>query len=285
MLLIVFALVLLFFILVVVLAVRALILCPVAIFRQGWRVALLRYPLSAGFIFLLLAFEFGNLTGFSWTRLRYVSHQEIADAAVRYSYPDIYADARALRKDYSHFEPKVRYWGNGSSQVENGLVQKLFGVARYEVRLPEEIVMVNVDGKAEFSRGLGDCPSDNGCPPALPDNPERGVVGTVQLGQPDYPVAKDLLVRWQDGKGSPAFVSGHCFSIHRHSTAGGTLRVTAPGGVAATIRPGAGFYLVAVTGGGHSFIRISKAVFLRSRSCDPAIRKDWPNVGGWSWKR
>lgn len=278
------SLTLLLCVLVVVLAVRALILFPVAIYRQGLQPAVLHYRLSVAFIFALLLFELGSLTGFSWKHFRYIGRKEIADAAVLFSYPDIYSNVHELRNDYSHFEPEVRYWGNWSSQSENGLLQKLAGAGRYEVRLPEEIVTVNVDGKAEFSRRNGDCPPDNSCPIVQPDNPERGIVGTVQMGTSDYPIVKDFLVRWQDGKGGPAFVSGHCFSMHRSSADGGAAWVLA-GGNATTMRTGAGFYLVAIIGNTYASTRISKAEFLRSRSCDPAVRQNWPNIGGWAWKR
>ena len=84
----------------------------------------------------LLVYEAGNLTGFSWKRLEYVSQQEIIDAAVRYSYPDIYSGIQEMQVDYSRFNPEVRYWGSWSWQVDNGLLEKLFGLTRYQ---PESV--------------------------------------------------------------------------------------------------------------------------------------------------
>ncbi len=36
----------------------------------------------------ILMFEIGNLTGFSWERLKYMSTAAVVDAAIRLRYPD-----------------------------------------------------------------------------------------------------------------------------------------------------------------------------------------------------
>ena len=233
----------------------------------------------------LLVYGAGNLTGFSWKRLEYVSQQEIIDAAVRYSYPDIYSGIQEMQVDYSRFNPEVRYWGSWSWQVDNGLLEKLFGLTRYQVRMPEEIVMVTVDGRADFSRGDSDCPGDGGCPPISPDNPEQGIVGTVQLGGPTYEVAKNFSVQWQDQEKGDVLASGHCFSAYINSPTNRSLIVSPEGAHSTTIRKGYGFYLVAITSDAYGSMRISRAAFLKSKSCSNEARAAWPNVGGWAWKR
>ena len=243
---------------------------------------------SVIFIVLLLPlwlFEAGNFTGFSWKRMEYVEEREIIDAAVRFSYPDIYSNLQELQVDYSKFKPAIRYWGSWSIQVENGLLEKLFGLPQYQVRLPEEIVMVNVDGKAQFARGDSACPGDGGCPFTLPDNPEQGVVGTVQYGRPNYEVASDFSVKWGGREKGRVFKSEHCFSAYINSHENEVLVVNPKGTDPTTVRKGYGFYLVAITSDAYALMRISKAAFEESKSCSIEARKAWPNVGGGAWKR
>jgi hypothetical protein len=251
------------------------------------------------FLLLLLGlavFEAGALTGFSWKRLAYVPEAEIVDAAIRFSYPDIYADLRALQADYSGFRPQVRYWGSWNLDLQNGLIDKLFGFQRYQVRLPEEIVIVDADGKALFSRADTACNDERGCPKTPPDHPETGIVGTVQHGEPGYEAAQAYTVAWegvsqaaklQDTAGQGrVFTAGHCFSASITSKGERSLVVDVPGDGATTLRQGFGYHLVAVMATGHyARVRISKAEFERSRSCSPEARAAWPNVGGAAWKR
>ena len=240
------------------------------------------------FIMLFLPFslyEAGNFTGFSWKRLEYVGEREIIDAAVQFSYPDIYSNLRELQADYSKFKPAIRYWGSWSIQVENGFLEKLFGLTRYQVRMPEEIVMVSVDGKAQFSRSDTDCPGDGGCPFTPPDNPEQGIVGTVQYGRPNYEVANDFSVEWEGPEKGSVFRSEHCFSAYINSPENKALVVSPKGADTTTVRKGYGFYLVAITSDAYSRMRISKAAFERSKLCSIEVRKAWPNVGGGAWKR
>ncbi len=236
-------------------------------------------------LLILSLYETGNLTGFSWKRLEYVNQEEIINAAVRYSYPNIYSNLKEMRIDYSTFKPEVRYWGSWSWDVDNGLLAKLFGLTRYQVRMPEEIVMVTVDGKADFSRGDSECAGDSYCPPFPPDNPEQGIVGTVQLGGPTYEVATDFSAHWEGEDKSRVFKSGHCFSAYINSPTNRIFVVSPKGATPTTIRRGFGFYLVVITSDAYSAAKISKAEFERSRTCSSEARQTWPNVGGWAWKR
>ena len=233
----------------------------------------------------LAIFEAGTLTGFSWKRLAYVPEQEIVGAAIRHSYPDIYADLPALQADYAGFQPQVRYWGSWNWQIENGLVDKLFGFQRYQVRLPEEIVIVDAEGKARFSRADTSCNDERGCPLTPPDRGETGIVGTVQQGPPGYEVASAYSVAWKAADPGSVLTSGHCFSASITSKEERSLVVDLPGDGAASLRLGFGYHLIAITGSGtHAQMRISRAEFERSRSCSAQARAAWPNVGGSAWK-
>lgn len=240
----------------------------------------MRRPILIMLLLPLSLYEAGNFTGFSWKRLEFVGEQAIIDAAVRFSYPNIYSNLQELQVDYSKFKPAIRYWGSWSIQVENGFLEKLFGLTRYQVRMPEEIVMVDVDGKAQFSRGDTGCPGDSGCPVALPDNPERGIVGTVQYGSPTYEVANNFSVEWKGREKGSVFKSEHCFSAYINSPENEALVVSPKGSDPTTISQGFGFYLVAIKSGGYGQMRISKAEFERSKLCSTEARKAWPNVGG-----
>ncbi|MBD2256373.1 hypothetical protein H6G13_02205 [Pseudanabaena sp. FACHB-2040] len=214
-----------------------------------------------------------------------MEQREIIDEAIRFSYPNIYSNLKELQVDYSNFKPEVRYWGSWSWQVKNGFLEKLFGLTRYQVRMPEEIVMVSVDGKAQFSRSDTDCIGDSGCPFTPPDNPEQGVVGTVQYGGPNYEVVNDFSVEWRGRDRGSVFKSGHCFSAYINSPKNKALVVSPKGADATTIRKGYGFYLVAITSDSYARMRIPKATFEQSQLCNIEARKSWPNVGGWAWKR
>jgi hypothetical protein len=246
----------------------------------------MRHPLLLMLAVCLALFEAGNLTGFSWKRLAYVPEREIVDAAIRLAYPDIYADLRALQADYAGFQPQVRYWGSWNWEMENGLVDKLFGFQRYQVRLPEEIVIVDADGKALFSRADTECGDDRGCPKTPPDRAETGIVGTVQHGPPGYQAVQVYAVTWAGTGTGSVFTSGHCFSASVTSKNEHSLVVNVPGDGATTVRAGFGYHLVAITSSGyHALMRISRAAFERSRTCSAQARQAWPNVGGASWQR
>lgn len=246
----------------------------------------MRNPVLLTLALCLAIFEAGTLTGFSWKRLAYVPDQELVDAAIRHAYPDIYADLHALQADYTGYQPQVRYWGSWNWQIENGLVDKLFGFQRYQVRLPEEIVIVDAEGKARFSRDDTSCNDERGCPKTPPDRGETGIVGTVQRGAPGYWAAQAFSVAWKAAEPGSVFTSGHCFSASITSKDERSLIVDLPGDGAATLRLGFGYHLVAITGSGiQARMRISKAKFERSRSCSPQASAAWPNVGGQAWQR
>ncbi len=236
------------------------------------------------FIFLAI-YEAGNLTGFSWERFEYVPENEIVDAAVRYEFgEDVYANFEEMQRDYSKFTPQVRYWGSWTWRSENSVLDKLLGFEMYQVKMPEGIVLVTVDGKGHkmFSE---DC-QDHDCPVIPPDNPEQGIVGTLQLGRPTFEITNRFKIRWDGKADGSVFISGHCFSAYTQSPANERLVVTPAAGEPFTIRKGYGFYLVAAyTDGTYASMRISKAEFLKSKTCSKEAREAWPNVGGGFWKR
>ena len=72
--------------------------------------------LSTGLSVLLCAsvavWQLGALYGFSWRHLGRVSQIELANTAVAYAYPQVYADLSELHHDYARFRPSVSYWHN-----------------------------------------------------------------------------------------------------------------------------------------------------------------------------
>lgn len=254
----------------------------------------MRHPLLLMLAVCLALFEAGNLTGFSWKRLAYVPEQELVDAAIRHAYPGIYADLRALQADYNGFQPQVRYWGSWNWQIENGLVDKLFGFQRYQVRLPEEIVIVDAEGKAHFSRADTSCNDERGCPKTPPDRAETGIVGTVQHGPPAYPLTQDFSVSWVparqvgDASVDPGRVItyGNCFSASITSAEDRALVVDIRGDGATTLRLGSGYHSVVVAGtSARTWERISRAEFEKFRSCTTMGTVVGPDAGGAAWQR
>lgn len=249
-----------------------------------------RYALLGVFLF----YEIANFTGFSWNRFQWVPKGEIIDSAIRYNYPDIYSNLDDLKKDYSTFQPEISYWKDWTGEAGTMFWNKFFGMRDYQVRLPDAVVIVEADGKARFSRNCGDnwfC-----SPQIIPDHPKLGIVGTVQYGAPNYETAKDFSIRWINGSKGKVFISGHCFSAFSTSEKP-TLEISSPGKKTLTIEGRYGYGLSAVfltdkaeaeTKGfwqGASAMKIPESEFLKSQSCDQAVRKAWPNVGGFAWKR
>jgi len=242
-------------------------------------------PIIAVLFLFFSIYEIANISGFSFVTFSFLPKSRIIDSAIRFSYPGIYKDLQELKKDYSDFEPEVRYWGSWSWQVENGIFEKLVGLTNYQVRLPEEIVMVTKDGVAQFSRADSSCNDDRGCPFAIPDKPEQGIVGTVQYGPPNYETAPNFTLEWL-GTNSGRFLKyEHCFSTYIHTPINLPLMVKPQGVDAKIIQKGYGFYLVSVRSDGYASMRISKAAFEKFRSCDKNVRNSWPNVGGAAWRR
>ena len=202
----------------------------------------------------------------------------LINSAIQFSYPSIYADLSDLRKDYPGFTPRVRRWSDDA--------MFLFGEGLYAVQMPEEEVLVTVDGKAKAARRCGGSEAD--CTIIAPDRPELGVVGTAQLGAPDYPAASGLELAW---KGTPGYVyvKGHCFAAFKSSTEPLVLTLRVTGQDPIEISQTYGMHLIAATfdSNGHYYGtgRISKAMFLASKTCAAEARANWPNIGGWAWKR
>ena len=279
--------------------VRGLILFPVESLKKGRHIATAKYGLSLFFSIFILILELPNLTGFSLQRMRIVSDKELINTAIEFVYHDIYKDRAEFKSNYSRFEPKARYWGSWYWKMDSDLVDKLLGFTRYQVLLPDAVVIFDVAGTPLFTRAPTECGlGDSGCT-VIPDNPEQGIVGTVQLGPPDYkPASKqDLSIEWNgevatdmktwgDKRKDQIFMSGHCFSAYIKSPKLYDLKVKAKGQDVVTINQGYGFYLVTILeSNSYGLHRISKEFFLKSQHCDADVRKDWPNVGGGSWVR
>jgi hypothetical protein len=169
------------------------------------------------------------------------------------------------------------------------VLPRLLGSKYFQVRLPDGIVFVDANGEAGLFRL---CTFNSDCSPkAVPDHPKLGIVGTVQLGPPDYEPAKNFSVSWTSGSTGDVFISGHCFSAFSNSERP-VLTIGAPGLGDVTLKDAYGYRLTAVwlepesnmrhTG---STMRISESEFSKSRDCNDAARRAWPNIGGFSWKR
>lgn len=253
------------FILSIKLLVRGWILC----IRLGHKYSFSKYTVSLILALPLLAFETGNLVGFSWKELRILKKEEIIDAAVRYSYPNIYSNLAEMKKDYSKFDPEVRYWGSWSINVENGLLEKLFGLTRYQVRMPEAIVMVTIDSEADFSRSDDMC-GDSVCPFSPPNIPEQGIIGTVQLNSSSDNESDSFSIVWSSNtKGSYVKQHDHCFSAYNKSSSLNKLLIDTKSGKISQVETGYGFYLMTLKDDGfYGIQRISKDQFLKSSHCD-----------------
>ncbi len=202
----------------------------------------------------------------------------LIQSAIQYSYPSIYSDLPDLRMDYPGFTPRIRRWSDDSVF--------LFGEGLYAVRMPEEEVLVTADGKAKTTRGCGSVEAD--CTRVVPQNPELGIVGTVQLGGPDYPVAQGLEVSWKGSPG-PVYVVGHCFAAFKSSAEPLELSLNVPGYKPIEISGVYGARLIAANFDSkfnyYASMRIPRTTFLDSKTCSEDARANWPNVGGFAWKR
>ena len=238
--------------------------------------------MKAGYLLLglFICFETANFTGFSWTRLRRLSDEELINAAIRYNYLDVYSDLVEFKTDYSSFNPEVYYWADLTGEAGSQFWNKSFGSKLFNVRLPDAVVIVASDGTARFSRRYS--------PTIAPDHPRLGIVGTVQDGPPNYDAARDFSVQWIDGSEGTVFVSGHCFAAFSESQKpvlkiSGTKKDDV-----ITIGDQYGYRLVAIPDikrAAYASIKISEPTFRRSETCDKTVRAAWPNVGGASWKR
>ena len=198
----------------------------------------------------------------------------LVEAAVRAIYPGTYETLEELRRDYPGFSTRVRRWGPN----------------RFSVDMPDELVILDAQGKIHATRNCGSTEGD--CEQVIPAKPELGVVGTVQYGDPEFARATGISAMWQGSSKGYVFESGNCFAAHKASaTEPLTLKVVADGNGSVEFHKKYGFYLVAVTfdlkrgGTYYGNVRIPRKTFLDSNTCSPAAREAWPNVGGASWKR
>jgi hypothetical protein len=263
---------------------RSLVLFPSAIRTSGSRAAFARYGLSVVLSVPLLVFESGNLTGFSWERFRYVSDEELFDAAIRANYQPQYRNLEELRTDYPGFTPEVRYWNAWNLEWKNSLFDKLLGFTRYQVRLPQSTAILDTAGKVVSIQG---CDTDP-CPPVVfPVHPEFGVIGTVQIA-PSYDPVTDFEARWSSGA-AEVLQAGNCFSAHKEGIDKDTLTISQDGAYPLTLRNQLGFFRIGVQlhpempgapygTGGYRQQRITKAEFLKWKSCSQEARDEWPDL-------
>ena len=202
----------------------------------------------------------------------------LIQSAIEYSYSSIYTDLSDLRKDYPGFTPRIRRW--------SPILVFLFGQGLYAVQMPEEEVLITSEGEAKTSRTCGGVGAD--CQLVAPRDRKLGVVGTVQLGAPDYLPSNNIEVSWN---GTPGYVQvvGHCFSAFKSSEEPLSLLINVPGYKPIVIENVYGYRLVAVTVdsriNSYNTMRIPESMFNESKTCSEKARAEWPNVGGWAWKR
>jgi hypothetical protein len=98
---------------------------------------------------LFVCFEAANFTGFSWIRLQRLSDEELINVAIRYNYPDVYADLKAFKADYASFNPEVHYWADLTGEAGNQFWNKFFGLKLFDVRLPDAVVIITAKSSCE----------------------------------------------------------------------------------------------------------------------------------------
>lgn len=245
----------------------------------------LRYLILGAFVF----FEVANFTGFSWTRLRRLSDEELITAAIQYEYPDIYSSSADLKADYPSFSPEVYYWADLTAEAGNQFWNKFFGYKLFSVRLPEKIVLVASNGIARFSRNCRDGERVEGsrCSPVIsPDPPRFGIVGLVRGGPPSYKAAKEFSIRWVNGSAGSVFVSGHCFSAFSQSLKP-ALKISVADDDGFIITDQYGYLLVDIpdiTRAGYGSVMIPEREFAQLRKCD-AAEKAVTSKGAWWQER
>ena len=205
-----------------------------------------------------------------------VDADKLIRIAVGYASYDNYANIEDLRRDYPGFTPRIRLWREDPWFMPASC-------RRYSVQLPEKLVIFDPDGNVRTTRTCGTVGGD--CEAVAPIHPERGIVGTVQFGGPDYAVATDFEIEWPDNPEAIFFKSGHCFSAYSQSSNWQDLIIRPKGARPMYVTTGFGFFLVAGKGEGFAVCRISRELFDRSRSCSSDAKAAWPNVGGAAWKR
>lgn len=270
---------------------RAFVLFPCAARRQGWKRAFCAYGFSIALAVILTVYEAGNLTGFSWARVRYVSDRELIDHAIAKAYPGIYGDLADLQVDYPDFAPEVRFWGTWHRGISDSIWERALGFASYEVKLPDAVVRLDTDGQARTSLA---CINHN-CAITAPAHPAFGIIATVQRDAPDYALAPEFRAYWDNGASDDVTKSGHCVSAYSQANPPVAFVIDSPDAKPLAIQPRFGFYLVAArlapqdskdrAKGFYETRRITREQFLAWRSCAAADRADWPDFAGSWWKR
>ena len=211
------------------------------------------------------------MTGFSWARLRRLSDEELINAALRYEYPDVYANLAEFKADYSSVSPAVYYWTDLTGEAGSLFWNKFFGFTLFNVRLPEAVVIVASNGIALFSRR---CSANRWCSPTMaPDRPRLGIVGTVRGGPPGYAAEKAFSVRWVNGSVGSVVISGHCFAAFSQSPKP-ALRISAAGEIdGLTIGDQYGYRLIDIPDikyPGYGSLKIAEREFAQLQVCDRA---------------
>jgi hypothetical protein len=111
-----------------------------------------RHRFGLLYLVILIGYQLGNFTGFCWSQHRFLTNREIIDAAIQDR--GMYRNLDEMRKDYPNFMPIAEYWGNWDYEATH-FANKWTGRKTFQVRLPDDVVMVDCCGKAEFSRSCG----------------------------------------------------------------------------------------------------------------------------------
>lgn len=222
---------------------------------------------------LFVGFEAANFTGFSWTRFRWVSNEDLINAAIQYNYPDVYSNLTELQVDYSSFSPEVYYWRDLTGESGNQILNKFLGLKHFQVRLPDAAVIVASNGIVRFSRSCSAW-----CTPTVaPDRPVLGIVGIVQDGPPLYKAAKQFAVQWVDGSEGSVVISGHCFAAFSQSPKP-ALRISAPGDTekdSLVIHDQYGYRLINIPDikfAGYGTTMVPEREFTQLRACDKSVK-------------
>ena len=220
---------------------------------------------------------FGRCTGVSpLLEPQGINRAAFVETAIRSMYHDVYANLDELHVDYPGFDPRLRFWGDDPWY-------QAASKRRYSVQLPDGFVIFEPTGVVRKTRYCGY--SEAPCEVVAPAHTERGIVGTVQQGAPDYAIVEDFDVEWPGNATATLFQTGHCFSAYSNQATKQTPLVRTKGGEAIPMPVGYGFFLAVRKGEGFGVKRISRALFKQSQSCDPEVRANWPNFGGYGWER
>ncbi|MCO7223253.1 hypothetical protein [Pleionea sp. CnH1-48] len=200
--------------------------------------------------------------------------------AIEARYPGIYKDVDELKQDYPDFSPQIRQWSDDLSF--------LFGRGRYAVRLPEEEVIISKTGMVKTTRRCS-VEGKAGCKIIPPKHPSLGVVGTLQLGAPSHSPITKYKISWSGTSDGTILTNGHCFAAYKASDEPLELTISVEGFLPIVIKNIYGNRLIAATfdkeRNHYGTIRISTDTFNQSKTCLQSVRDQWPNVGGWAWKR